>query len=130
MREIKFRAWDKINKRFVDDFTGIYDESGPNYYITYIDSDGTIGMYAEGHHYDDQFILMQYIGLKDIFIVDIYEGDVIQGNLFDARLPIAGEVVYDDHFAHWSIKNYSGMTPIRKVDRREVIGNVYEGKSG
>lgn len=95
MIEIKFRAWDKKDKMMDYDF--------------FIDSDGLI--YFEIEQIND-FILMQYTGLKDKNGKEIYEGDIIKGNLFDERFPLMGEIVYDYYFCFYANKNLAGNTAL------------------
>lgn len=114
-RDIRFRAWSETRKKMIsgNDGTVVF---WPTMRICEYDANGK----------QIELPLMQYTGLKDNNGIDVFEGDVIKGDLFDSRLPIIGAVEYDDYFANYSIRNDAGLTPISKVDKRVVAGNIYE----
>lgn len=112
-REIKFRAWDNVEKEWVRAF------SIPN-----------IGWQKiEGEPMTDLEI-MQYTGLKDKNGKEIYEGDILSYST-DAISPLI--VKWNDDRAQFMAHGYqfAGHKTFRhglgrgKV-RCEVIGNIYE----
>ena len=125
MREIKFRAWDKVDGIWCN--YKIYD--GTVYLM-----DINTGVWYE--RYED-FDLMQYIGLKDINNVEIYEGDIVKlykekGNFKDAgvvkfdksRASFVLETQDDDYgYFSYNISYYNYNKVYYKV-----IGNIYENK--
>jgi len=70
MREIKFRAWDKKNKK-MEYVWGIDFAGNPP-----IANEATVGELLLG--VDTQCFLMQFTGLKDKNDKEIYEGDIIE----------------------------------------------------
>lgn len=105
MRDIKFRAWDGVEK-------------------TMEMPSGMVGDYIEGMICRcGDFNLMQYTGIKDINGTDVFEGDVLCLYKYDVNAvvkwndDIAGFVFYisDDEFL------YADET--RKL---KIIGNIYE----
>ena len=125
MREIKFRAWLKEEKKMVNvetiDFT---DKS-----IQYLEKNEFINAYLLRRMIFDDIELMQYTGLKDKNGKEIYEGDI----LFFRDENMKYVVVWQD--AAFIIKSIE----IRKYSEKmcwlddteiccEIVWNIYENK--
>lgn len=116
MREIKFRAWDKIKKE-------IHDEV----YITQFE----IMSHLEGiGHYValdiDRCELMQYTGVKDYTGREIYEGD-----LYEDEENMLWQIKFIDGvfiLTNVDIPAYHYVTILNKRDTFKHVGNIYENK--
>ena len=136
MREIKFRAWDGINKKM------IYGETPDNPSSSWVLA------------LPDEIIKMQYTGRRDKNGKEIYEGDIIAGDYISADnsmgvLPNGWTfdkdkdrflVIFDNELGGWSFKfeddtSYSEdyynkykfhAREMLIMGWGEVLGNMYE----
>lgn len=123
-REIKFRAWDNVDKRLVKVHGISFDE----HIITLTDKDGD---YAERLFIEVE--LMQYTGLTDKNGVEIYEGDlVLHGrSVYVYETNNLNEVVWVQAMSCWKLRNRDKASDadddwLSKSYTLEVIGNIYE----
>ena len=130
MKEIKFRAWLKEDKKMVNvetmDFT---DKS-----IQYLEKSEFINAYLLRRVGFDDIELMQYIGLRDKNGKEIYEGDIIKYKFpYDIRLKHISPVKFLETEASFGIKDrYGNEIPLYTISANnyfEVIGNIYENKN-
>jgi uncharacterized phage protein (TIGR01671 family) len=121
-REIKFRFWNKIARRF---------QPASKYAI---DGEGKLVAYDyEMMAYDDPvtfsntcIVAQQYTGLKDKNGIEIYEGDIVKATSDQYKNEnFVGKVIFDEGcFLTWINKN--DIRGIWGEDDIEVIGNIFE----
>jgi len=111
MREIKFRAWDKDKKVFVDDVLITANKYG----FLYQNYNKCEFM---GENRD--IVIMQYTGLKDKNGKEIYEGDIIK--LSDM---VVDEIIFD-YTGQFKPKKSTDFEAYGFMKSSEVIGNIYE----
>lgn len=110
-REIKFRAFDKWNKKITFD---LYDEPG-DIQVTNIN-----GFLSDNSQYE----FMQFTGLIDKNGVEIYEGDIIIHGVVKAK----SSVIFKEGSFALNNEKSRHDTCVRHygLDECEVIGNIYE----
>ena len=126
MKELKFRAWDKNEKKMIYD--GVIDRDFESSTILLVDFDGNLQGYMDDgvsglweHSVDikDRFELMQFTNLKDKNGKEIYEGDILRSPANEFF-----EVFWNDTAGRWVFNGF--CFDVENLKFFEVIGNIYE----
>lgn len=112
MREIKFRAWDNVDKKMV--------------VVNCLNWRYPSGLEVNNTNVSLPNYLMQYIGLKDKNGKEIYEGDIIKCK--DRCGEYSGELYNEvvDDMCDWLCNYGYASQELLSYDEIEVIGNIYE----
>lgn len=114
-REIKFRAFDKIDKEMFRVIM-LTAPQGKDYLIV-------SGRGGSTTTKKDACVLMQYTGLRDKNDKEIYEGDILQ--YADERMVVVYEA---PSFELQHLATRANAWDLWKGENEEVIGNIYENK--
>lgn len=148
MREIKFRAWDKEEKKMWWNVQNAYDTLGS--YCKHEDEDDLNNCSCIETSYphkmmsfmnvleDESLITMQYTGLKDRNKTEIYEGDCLRyynrkGSSFGHSVHI---VIWQEHKGRFALeipddksnepRAFTNHGAKWDEEKFTVIGNIYE----
>lgn len=127
MREIKFRAWDKVKQIWCN----YKIDDGKVYFM---DND-TGCLYTNYPGKYENFDLMQYIGLKDMNNIEIYEGDIVEISKEKSYLNDTAVVKFDKYSSSFVLVVQDDDCGYLSYDflycdriLYKVIGNIYENK--
>lgn len=120
MREIKFRIWDKENKKM------IHNSGSSTGDFWYPWGFQMRSKYNDENSHSSDCEMMQYTGLKDKNGKEIYEGDVLKVEHYNCEIIWHhGAYYYKDSKNKWSTQIYY-CTGVCHPSECEVIGNIYQ----
>jgi hypothetical protein len=122
-RQLKFRVWDKLEKRF------IYPDKGyQGHYV--LSLDGKFHNLQNGSG-GDECVVQQFTELYDKNKKPIYEGDRVRFD-YTGKVDIFGEVIWLEHRASFGVRykntfeTFEDVMMDHNMNCFEVIGNIFE----
>ena len=123
-RQLKFRAWDTLAKRFT------YPDQGYQGHFV-LTLNGQFQNLQNGSG-GDEYVVQQWTGLKDSEGKDIYEGDRIEFYSKDRKTYYFGEIRFTDGSFLVKIVGHEGtlqwlwMYHLNDYEQIRVIGNTFQ----
>lgn len=127
-RIIKFRIWDKIKNKFVDDFCLLSQTGGIS---TFTSSGMPIPPLVRANDYEE-YVVQQFTGILDKNNKEIYEGDILRDALNEKYEVLIGsyftkkDVGHGVHLAKNGDRNDFPKTICDMDKGYVVIGNIFE----
>lgn len=118
MREILFRAWNKITEKMYE-VEAVYPKSRE---IAVIYEDGNINILQ-----DEKYELMQYVGLEDKNGVKIFEGDIVKAYKYGDKEKDHFEYLITFRVGCFWFGDWNWIEFLNKFRYIEVIGNARDG---
>jgi len=146
-REIKYRVWDKIDKKMLTVRALLFDKLNNNKLITILadseDNKFTKAFTNEKYSYEHKDIitvpfencsrLMQFTGLIDENGVEIYDGDIIDMGYGKFEVKIGEFYAYLSSLGKYYImgvyfKDEDGVDVPLENNKGLIVGNIFEDK--
>lgn len=127
-REIKFKIWDKVDKKFLS--LKDYQDLG----AIEVENDGTLTLSSRFRFLTsmmimpERFIPLQYSGLKDKNGKEIYEGDIVIHDNEWTKPNETGVITWNKNNSSFQIKGHIPSSSMKHLNRMKVIGNIYESE--